>query len=62
LKQPPVRSLWMGRFNIRLESTKLDDVLKKIKAGEIRHRGDAGDSVYWLVTPFLNRLPLFICG
>ena len=38
----------MGSLVIQLESTQLSDVLSKIGTGEIQHRGDAAESVYWL--------------
>jgi hypothetical protein len=48
LTLPPVTNVRLGKFNIQLESTKLDDVLKTIKTGIIQHEGDASESVYWL--------------
>ena len=48
LTLPPVTDVWFGKFNIQLESTELDDVLRTIKTGIIQHKGDASESVDWL--------------
>lgn len=44
----PVNKILLGDFVVELESTTLDDVQKIIGSGIIQHRGDAGDSEYWL--------------
>jgi hypothetical protein len=54
MKRPPVTSIKFGDLNIQLESTKLNDVLKTINAGEIRHHGDASESVHWLCYSISN--------
>ncbi len=36
-----------GSLNIKLEATTLDEIQKRF-GGRIRHKGDAGESVYWL--------------
>lgn len=38
----------MGTFRVRFERTTLDDIRRAASAGEIAHRGDAGESAYWL--------------
>jgi hypothetical protein len=48
LKHKPSTTLRMGTLRIRLEQTTLDDVRRVASAGKIAHRGDAGDSIYWL--------------
>lgn len=48
LANPPTSGVTLGRFRISFESTTLADVALAALGGEIRHKGDAGDSVYWL--------------
>jgi hypothetical protein len=48
LKQSPSTGLHMGSFPLRFEKTTLDDVRRAASIGEIAHRGDAGESTYWL--------------
>jgi len=38
----------MGRLEITLEESGLDDVLQKIGVGTISHQGDAGDALAWI--------------
>jgi hypothetical protein len=44
----PSSGLRMGMFFVRFEKTTLDDVRRAASVGDIAHRGDAGDSAYWL--------------
>lgn len=48
IKQRPSTGLHMGTLPVRFEKTTLDDVRRAASTGEIAHRGDAGESVYWL--------------
>jgi hypothetical protein len=48
LKRKPPTTLQMGTLRIQLEQTTLDEVRRTASVGNIAHRGDAGDSVYWL--------------
>lgn len=48
LKRKPSTGLRMGAFRVRFERTTLDDVRRAASVGEIAHRGDAGESAYWL--------------
>jgi hypothetical protein len=48
MKQKPSTGLRMGAFRVRFERTTLDDVRRVASVGEIAHRGDAGESAYWL--------------
>lgn len=48
MKRKPSTGLEMGAFRVRFEKTTLDEVRRAAAAGEIAHRGDAGESAYWL--------------
>ena len=48
MKRKPSTGLRMGAFRVRFEITTLDDVRRAAAIGEIAHRGDAGESAYWL--------------
>ena len=48
MKRKPSTALRMGAFRVRFERTTLDDVRRAASVGKIAHRGDAGESVYWL--------------
>ena len=48
MKRKPSGGLMMGTFHVRLEKTTLDDVRNTVGFGDISHRGDAGDSIYWV--------------
>lgn len=48
MKRKPSTGLRMGTFRVRFERTTLDDVRRAASVGEIAHRGDAGESTYWL--------------
>jgi hypothetical protein len=48
LKHKPSTTLRMGTLRVQLEQTTLDDVRRAASAGKIAHRGDAGESIYWL--------------
>ena len=48
MASPPVSSLAMGQFIVKLESTKLEDILEKTKVGEIKKQGDASEYVEWI--------------
>ena len=48
MNRKPSTGINMGSFRIRFESTTLDDVRRASSVGEIAHRGDAGESAYWL--------------
>jgi hypothetical protein len=48
LERKPSAALHMGTLRIQLEQTTLDEVRRAASVGNIAHRGDAGDSVYWL--------------
>jgi hypothetical protein len=48
MKRKPSTGLRMGAFRVRLERTTLDDVRRAASVGDIAHRGDAGESAYWL--------------
>lgn len=47
-KQAPSMGMRMGTLAVQLEKTTLDDVLRAASVGEIAHRGEAGESAYWL--------------
>lgn len=57
MKLPPITTVKFGDLDIKLESTKLNDVLKKIDVGEIQHHGDASESVDWLCYSISNGAP-----
>ena len=48
MKRKPSTGLQMGAFRAQLERTTLDYVRRAASVGEIAHRGDAGESTYWL--------------
>jgi len=48
LKKRPVTGLVMGKFRAEFERTKLEDIRRAASVGEIRHQGDAAESVWWL--------------
>lgn len=48
MKSRPATGLNMGMFRVRFERTTLEDVRRAASIGEIAHRGDAGESTYWL--------------
>lgn len=48
LERKPSTTLRMGTLRIRLEQTTLDDIRRAASAGKVAHRGDAGESIYWL--------------
>jgi hypothetical protein len=48
LERKPSTTLQMGKLRVQLEQTTLDEVRRAASVGTIAHRGDAGDSVYWL--------------
>lgn len=48
MKTQPSKGLMMGAFYVRLEKTTLADVRNTVGVGDISHRGDAGDSIYWV--------------
>jgi hypothetical protein len=49
LKKPPTKGITLGNFRITFEKTSLDDVVRAVGSGEIRHQGDdAGTSLYWI--------------
>jgi hypothetical protein len=48
MKRKPSTGFRMGALRVRFEKTTLDDVRRAASVGEIAHRGDAGESAYWL--------------
>ena len=44
----PARYLRLGPLDVRLDQTTLQTVAAAVGVGSIAHRGDAGDSEYWL--------------
>lgn len=48
LGRAPVRHLFLGRYWIILERTRLAEIRDVIGRGVIRHRGDAGEYIAWL--------------
>lgn len=44
----PSAGLRMGNLEVKLERTTLAEIVAATNLGTIRHRGDAGESVYWL--------------
>jgi hypothetical protein len=44
----PATQLMMGSFKVRFEKTTLGQVIRAAGIGEIEHRGDAAESIYWL--------------
>jgi hypothetical protein len=48
LKARPSSGIRMGSFRVRFEKTTLDEVRHAASIGDIAHRGDAGESTYWL--------------
>ncbi len=44
----PAEGLTLGETRVEFERTTLSDVQGSVKTGTIRHKGDAGASVYWL--------------
>jgi hypothetical protein len=57
LERKPSTTLRMGTLRVRLEQTTLDDVRRAASAGKVAHRGDAGDSIYWLCYTGATREP-----
>lgn len=47
-KNKPATILKMGSLEVTLERTPLSTILNTANRGEILHRGDAGESIYWL--------------
>jgi hypothetical protein len=47
-KEIPSSGVRMGTLFVRFEKTTLDDVRRAASAGDIAHRGDAGESAHWL--------------
>jgi len=48
MKSVPASRLLLGNIKIIFDRTTLGQAMEQIKAGEIRHQGDAAESVYWL--------------
>jgi hypothetical protein len=48
MKSTPASSLLLGSVKVVFDKTTLDEARRHIGSGEIQHRGDAGESVYWL--------------
>lgn len=48
LRAPLTIDLRIGDLRVQFERTTLRDVQKAVGSGRIAHRGDAGDSTYWL--------------
>ena len=48
LRKPPSVNLRLGSLLIQFERTTLHDIQRAVGSGQIAHRGDAGDSTYWL--------------
>ncbi len=48
MMQPPTKGATLGALAIHFEKTTLDQVRHSVSSGTILHRGDAGDSQYWL--------------
>jgi hypothetical protein len=47
-KVSPSAGVRMGTLFVRFEKTTLEDVRRAASVGDIAHRGDAGESTYWL--------------
>jgi hypothetical protein len=54
-KAAPSSGVRMGTLFVRFEKTTLDDVRRAAAVGAIAHRGDAGESVYWLCYTSLSK-------
>jgi hypothetical protein len=48
LHSSPLTKISLGTQDVLLESTTLKDVIRSVGVGTIEHRGDAGDSQYWI--------------
>jgi hypothetical protein len=48
MKQRPTVGATLGKWRIDFERTTLPEVLTRASVGDIRHAGDAGESIYWL--------------
>lgn len=48
LTKEPTGGIYLGSYGITFEKTTLDDVVRATALGSIAHKGDAGESVYWL--------------
>jgi hypothetical protein len=44
----PAKGFSMGNFFVEFEKKTLDEIAGKLLHSTLQHRGDAGDSVYWL--------------
>lgn len=67
LSRAPTKGLTLGRLHVRFEETTLAQVGRAASTGKIAHRGDAGESVYWLcytipTAPIAQRLWLVCNG
>ena len=48
LRAPLAIDLRLGRLSVRFERTTLREMQRAVGSGQIAHRGDAGESTYWL--------------
>jgi hypothetical protein len=48
LVSSPVSTVLLGALTVEFERTTLADIQKSASAGVINHKGDAGDSQYWI--------------
>jgi hypothetical protein len=55
-----VRELRLGSHTLRFEESKLSEIRGLIGAGELRHAGDAADSIDWLCYSLPGQLVWFI--
>jgi hypothetical protein len=55
LTTPPTSTVLLGSLKLEFERTTLTEIRKAVGVGEIGHRGDAGDSEYWLCYSISSR-------
>jgi hypothetical protein len=58
MTRSPATGLHMGTLFVRFERTTLDDVRRAASVGAIVHRGDAGESAYWLCYTNTGAIPV----
>jgi len=51
-KHPLFEAVVLGKFRVVFEKTTLADVVAKAGGGKIKHRGEGGESEYWLCYRF----------
>ena len=55
VKDPIFDSMIFGKLKVVFEKSRLADVAAEVKGSRIKHRGDAGESMYWLCYRFKDK-------